>query len=162
MTTPAYPMIFFGCIGAPGHFMWSPGTTLGRLEVEGCPFEAGELDGVLLPRPGQLEHVVALRWFRGWTVAGMWDRSVDRRPGSCAAFAAPGTLDLDRVVLLASVHFPEQLARLRPPGVEWRLAERAQGACDYDRCGGSGRRHGRGPEECHACGGTGDAFLVAG
>ncbi len=48
----------------------------------------------------------------GWTMLGMWDRSGDRRGGSCSAFAFQAVLTLDEAVAAARRLFPGVIERI--------------------------------------------------
>lgn len=78
------------------------------------------LDGKFTPGPHpqygtgglQDETFVALTYVRGWTVLAMWDNSIDKRPGSNAAFIAEGRLTEEAMWALAQQHFPQIVQRL--------------------------------------------------
>lgn len=59
------------------------------------------------------EAAIALTYFRGWTVMAMWDRSIDTRGASNAAFISEGRLTETEMWALAREYFPTIVARLK-------------------------------------------------
>lgn len=116
---------YFGCWDRPGHFLHEPGRRVMSREVLG-PFDvygnAGlPIDGKFTPGPHpqygtgglQDESFVALTYVRGWTVMAMWDRSIDTRGASNAAFISEGRLTETEMWELALVSYPTIVARLK-------------------------------------------------
>lgn len=105
---------FYGAREAPGHYLWTP---RGR-EVDPraglVPWSHAELDGRLQPPdPAQPEGVASLHHRGGWTALAFWDRSSDRRLGSCACFAVRGEHVFDEAARLAREAFPWVWSRFR-------------------------------------------------
>jgi hypothetical protein len=113
-------MLYFGCWNGAGHFLHtSDGRSVypDRARMLGCPFTAGQLDGLFTPRNAdQKEEDTELVHVHGWTVLAMWDRSVDNRPGSNAAFLMPGMYDRDLMWTAAERIYPQIVRRLRAFG----------------------------------------------
>lgn len=113
----ATPMVlFFGCLGDVGHYLHhADGYRLydaSRKNLK-CPFE-GALDSTFAPPfVNQRDDVTALTHIHGWTVLAMWDRSIDKRPGSNAAFLVPGTHTEAFVWEAARAVFPQVVSRLK-------------------------------------------------
>lgn len=53
-----------------------------------------------------------LTFVAGWTLLGFWDRSVDRRFGSCSVFLAEGTFSFDEMTAFAEERFPSVWRRI--------------------------------------------------
>ncbi len=110
------PCYYYGCVGDIGHYLWGPGYskpcgpsdwpfgTLGQ-PLDGEPNFA-PLDKTQPTGPMRLTHI------EGWTVLGMWDRSVDKRMGSHSTFTAKGDYDREQMIALAAEHFPRVWARI--------------------------------------------------
>lgn len=62
--------------------------------------------------------MVALTHWKGWSVMAMWDRSMDTRPNSNAAFVAEGLLTHAEMWAAARQHFPQVVARLKAAPAE--------------------------------------------
>lgn len=106
-------MFFFGCGREVGHYLFDRHM---RHIYQVGPWRGENLDGVYTP--GRLESredetAVRLTQVDGWTLIGMWDRSVDRRPNSNATFLAPGLLAASSMWDIAKVAFPSIVARLK-------------------------------------------------
>lgn len=79
-----------------------------------CPLDARQLDCVFTPRrPGEPEDIVELTYVHGWTIMAMWDRSMDKRYASNAAFLAEGHLTKDEMWAMAERVFPSICPRLK-------------------------------------------------
>jgi hypothetical protein len=116
--TDAY---YFGCGDESGHFWWLPSHRPFHRPTR-CPW-GYEVDGGAQPgcyierghrRHGdETEGPCALHRRDGWTLIGWWDRSVDKRPACCSAFAARGEHDFAAMVVLLREAFPWVAARMR-------------------------------------------------
>jgi hypothetical protein len=109
---------YFGCWDSSGHFLVDRD---GHSVLTAGPFDIYNLDGTFpnhvvsrhSGRRAEDETIASLAHWQGWTVLAMWDRSVDSRPGSNAAFVAPGELTHAQMWALAWEHFPQIVARLK-------------------------------------------------
>jgi hypothetical protein len=121
---PREAVYYFGCWDRAGHYLHAPsGKTLdgvGPFYV--WDFEHGiPLDGTFAPGPYSRqsregyedEYAASLTHIRGWSVLAMWDRSVDARSASNAAFIAEGFLTMEAMWSLARTYFPRVVARLK-------------------------------------------------
>jgi hypothetical protein len=119
-------VIYFGCVGGPGHFFFKPGLQRGR-DIESAQPWGWQVDGWLCPgttvdRFGhphtpihQLEGDAALHHKDGWTALAFWDRSCDARPGCNSVFLIKGEFDFDGAVREARQAFPEVWRRFKFP-----------------------------------------------
>ena len=98
-----------------GHFLYraaGPGqvSRLSGMEEKTIPFRVTIMDGGLLSLPetagAQLSHI------NGWTILGTWDRTGDKRAGSCSSFLLEGVYAMDSAKLAASSAYPELYARV--------------------------------------------------
>lgn len=110
-------MLFFGCWNEAGHTLRrASGMTVHQgNNPEGCPFDANQLDGIFAPRLPQGREddtVAALTHVHGWTVLAMWDRSVDKRFASNAAFLEPGIWSESAMWWKAKREYPAQTHRM--------------------------------------------------
>jgi len=104
---------YFGCWDRVGHYLHVPGGATVRESwiPEDFPLNWKTLDGGLLPK--HQDPVSRYLWrTTGWTIVTMWDRTVDSRPNSCAAFVVRGEMGMQEVWNLARQHFPVQVERL--------------------------------------------------
>jgi hypothetical protein len=107
-------MLYFGCWSEPGHYLHRSDGMRFYGEQSSSPFSAAQLDGVFAPRGvNGRDDVATLTHVHGWTVLAMWDYSVDKRPGSNAAFLIPGTHVEAEVWRQAAAVFPSVVARLK-------------------------------------------------
>lgn len=102
-------MIYFGCIGQPGHFVWvDEQRRAGRDHPWREWFE--KQDGKLAPRAaGRMrDYVPTIHYLfdETVTVVAYWDRSVDSRPGSNSMFLAEGRFSLEEMFAMAQREFP--------------------------------------------------------
>jgi hypothetical protein len=102
---------FFGCWNQAGHYLHDESGN--NLQSFG-PFIVESLDGVLLKHgyriPGQVDVVC----FKDYTVIAFEDYTVDRRPGSNAAFIVEGhALTRQECWKAAEAMFPQVVKRLR-------------------------------------------------
>lgn len=119
---------FFGCwTGSVGHYLHNPvGRHMhgDRLPVD-FPLTATP-DACFLP-PGRPEEqgVVRLWWTHGWVVAAWWDRTVDTRPRSNAAFImrSDGGETFEMIFRDFETAFPEIAARYKRHELKLRLPE---------------------------------------
>lgn len=115
MGTEAVSIYFFGCIREAGHYLWSKGCSRSIWDPPpDWPWNStGVLDGKYPPQDKkQPLGAATLTHHNGWTVLAMWDRSVDPRFNSNAAFIARGAHDFAEMLELAREHFPSVLARI--------------------------------------------------
>lgn len=100
---------FFGCWSEKGHYLYDEHA---RTVSDRLPwFEAG-LDGSFQPRPEQWGSS-RLWWTEGpWTVFAFWDRTVDGRPSSCAAFVLEGILTRSDCYAIVAKRFPAIWSRV--------------------------------------------------
>ena len=109
-------VLYFGCWDQPGHYLHHPGGyklyDAARSALK-CPFD-NALDGTFAPPfVNEREDVTALSVVHNWTILGMWDRSVDNRPNSNAAFLAPGVRTEAEMWALAREQYPQIVSRLK-------------------------------------------------
>lgn len=109
-------LLYFGCIGESGHYLWSSPYRRTR-DIDETPWGM-KIDGKLCPpadpwgRNGQPQGRAALHHKDGWTALAFWDRSVDKRPGSNSVFVADECLSFDQIVTVAKERFPGVWKRL--------------------------------------------------
>jgi hypothetical protein len=120
-------MYFFGAHREIGHYLWRVTSDVGLVSygIRDNPFSfpTWQLDGYRFqpgsiwpaPRvrrdPVETLGIARLTHVDGWTVVGMWDRSVDQRGASCAAIIVPGQRGLEDVVEEARRRMPETMKR---------------------------------------------------
>lgn len=124
---------FFGCLnGRVGHSLVGQDLrSTWTLDVGAGKLDWHELDGTFAPgaetKPPRfgMEHQVeghaALRRWKGFTILAFWDRSVDKRGNSNAAFICPDVAEqmtFDAMVRRAREAFPQIWARFRFEVVE--------------------------------------------
>lgn len=107
-------VLYFGCIGRPGHFMHKSG---GTRDWDAITPWGKTPDGTLcLKDDGRQPQGEALLHHKdGWTALSFWDRSVDKRGGCNSNFFANGDFTFDEMLMLARLRFPEVIARLTFP-----------------------------------------------
>ena len=118
--SPAIMMYYFGCWDQAGHYLDEPS---GQNVHAAGPFTDSNLDGTFPPKihkPGgnygeciEDETIAVLAHWRGWTVLAMWDRSIDTRGASNAAFVAEGEHTHAEMWELARQRYPQIVARLK-------------------------------------------------
>ena len=111
--------IYFFGVNQPnssGHFLYGhDGYKIYDERHTGLPFKFHILDGGLLPPSApQDQGRIHMSIINDWTALTMWDRTGDRRAGSCAAFVAEGVFDLATMKEIMSKNFPELWTRIRP------------------------------------------------
>lgn len=84
-----------------------------RIDGGFCPGAPAPSDRLQRPTRSQVQGEAALHHLAGWTVLALWDRSVDTRGGSNAAFVALGTHDFTTMCAIAEAQFPTPWARVR-------------------------------------------------
>lgn len=110
-------MIFFGCIDKSGHYLFDSSLNhVGRHPLDHCMF-----DGVYPPQDISTEGVARCIEDGRFTFLAFWDRSVDHRPGSNAAFIEGGSHSFDEMIELAKQEFPSVMARFKFPITEYNL-----------------------------------------
>lgn len=133
---------YFGCVDTSGHYLHSNhGREYGfgelpssdhpnvvpKDDLAGFPW-GWWIDGDLQPQGDQTEgrcvvHHVASEW----TALAFWDRSVDKRPGSCSVFIAEGHHLFAGMVMLFKATFPRVIQRFRFPLTEHYVCECPEG-----------------------------------
>ena len=111
-------VLYFGCWRDVGHYIWTPDR--GRsLDCGQTPW-GYSVDGKLQKRGGKvcrgegIPDDAMLHHEDGWTAFAFWDRTVDRRPGSCSVFLATGEHSREGMLNIARETFPEIWDRLHP------------------------------------------------
>lgn len=104
-------MFYFGCWNDIGHYLHDRHGVSVR---SAGPFDPSKnIDGIFVPMSTKEdERLLNLAHTNGWTVLAMWDRSVDARPGSNAAFLVEGMLTEMGMRALAIRDFPRIVERL--------------------------------------------------
>lgn len=111
-------VLFFGCCGGPGHFLYAPSGH--RVDERTVPWRSlylapGARAGEYTPVDEQVEGLAILHHLDGWTAVGWWDRSADRRHGSVAVFFVQGMLGASGALAEARAAFPHVFARMAYP-----------------------------------------------
>lgn len=109
---------YFGCWGEVGHFLWTPN----RRHVWECPagedwrFDGGFAPGITDKASRYSCSQKLGEWRRtlvnGCTVIACWDRSVDSRGASNAAFIVEGEHSLADALAVAKATFPAVATRI--------------------------------------------------
>ena len=113
-------VFYFGAHQDCGPLWWAPGmhsadrarreTPWGQAVAASlCP---GYTEPFGTPARVQVEGRALLHQRDGWSALAFWDRSADRRYGSCSVFVAEGEHSFDELRALAEECFPEVWARL--------------------------------------------------
>jgi hypothetical protein len=121
------PVLYFGPLESVGHHLRAPN---GKMVNQRTVGEHGfseqyqdqsyfglalreNLDGGYVPQEcGQVEGCAALTHEAGMTVLGIWDRSIDTRPGSHSTYIALGTFDFATMCKLCQMVYPMRWALL--------------------------------------------------
>lgn len=108
-------LYYFGCWNEVGHYFHDPN---GRRPRVVGPFDAFDrnrpIDAIYAPfGVNQDESATNLAYTNGWTVLAMWDRSIDSRPGSNAAFLAEGKHTENEMLASAKQLYPQIVNRLK-------------------------------------------------
>ena len=108
-------VIYFGCGERDlGHYWFGPGSSLHLRQGEGRP--SFEIDGRFAPRDENGKEQPQGIWrctvIDNWTICAWWDRSVDRRPESNAAFCVRGLHDPNAVVAHGQRLYPGLATRI--------------------------------------------------
>lgn len=121
------PVLYFGPLESVGHHLRAPN---GKMVNQRTVGEHGfseqyqdqsyfglalreNLDGGYVPKGcGQVEGCAALTHEAGMTVLGIWDRSIDTRPGSHSTYIALGTFDFATMCKLCQTVYPKRWALL--------------------------------------------------
>lgn len=109
---------FFGVLAAndSGHFLHDERGQAGWPGMFG-PWRVSEMDGLLQPDGPQTQGAAKL-WHRdGYSALAWWDRTGDRRVGSCAVILADEVLDEASLIEHASRVWPAVMARQPRPVV---------------------------------------------
>ena len=120
-------MLYYGCWNDSGHYLYDiHGRVIFELDAERrhrCPFVPSRIDAFFAPRQVmESEDVTTVTHIHGWTVLAMWDRSVDGRPGSNAAFLMEGHFEEGSMWARASLDYPHIVERLKAAKVDHRQA----------------------------------------
>lgn len=114
-------VVYFGCRGGVGHYFHTPARySHGLHPPPGFPWGL-EVDGKLQPPPvavGRPDGLARRHVKDGWTAVAYWDRTVDRRPGSCSVLAAKGVLTTAEVVARVRAVMPDVV---RLDVTEWEV-----------------------------------------
>jgi very-short-patch-repair endonuclease len=101
-------MYYFGCWDCVGHYL---------VNQNGKKFRSigpiTNIDGKYSPQNNKeddRESIITHE--KGWTILAMWDRSVDKRYGSNAAFIIEGRYTIDQMWEMASKNYPQIVKRL--------------------------------------------------
>lgn len=97
---------YFGCKEGVGHYLHNQA---GQRVHKGFPF--GNIDYIFCPVTND-ENVSVLTQSQGWSILAMRDYSIDKRPGSNAAFIAKGELTTVQMFHFATEFFPQIVDRL--------------------------------------------------
>ncbi len=128
------PRVFFhGCIDHVGHYLFANERAWATPAQErSIPFTGQDRDGRFCPgkRTGrsrspesnslvheseQVQGKARLTYERGWTLLGVWDRTVDKRGGSHALFLVEGgPYDLETLQTHVEAVFPTVWKRIGP------------------------------------------------
>lgn len=109
-------MIFFGCVKAVGHFLYTKeGYMMSREAVKKLPFEEAILDAGLLKGVPMTEGLATISVIRGWTVVSFWDNSVDKRGKSNAAFIYPKSMTFEEMIEISREQLPWFWKRFKSP-----------------------------------------------
>jgi hypothetical protein len=103
-------VLYFGCIGGPGHYMHTEG---GRRDWDVTTPWGKAPDGTLCPQGKQVEGRAELHHKGGWTALSFWDRSVDGRSGCNSNFFVNRTMTFDEVVALSKERLPRVWSRFK-------------------------------------------------
>jgi hypothetical protein len=101
---------YYGCKNDSGHYWFardaewrSTRDIIARLPSPAiAPYK---VDGGFL-KPPQIEGEATLTHVEGWSVLSFWDRSIDRRYGSCSTFVARGSHAFVAMCAIAHEQFP--------------------------------------------------------
>jgi len=107
MTDPEVNQFYyFGCWVRVGHYLHNKsGLRINRV------FPFGHIDNTFCLTTGD-ENVASLTQSHGWSILAMRDYSIDKRPGSNAAFIAKGELTTGQMFDFAKQFFPQIAGRL--------------------------------------------------
>lgn len=103
-------VLYFGCIGQPGHFMHGED---GRRDYYAVTPWGKTPDGTLCPEGKQVEGKALLHHKAGWTAISFWDRSVDGRGGCNSNFFVDRDLSFDEAVAISKERFPRIWSRFK-------------------------------------------------
>lgn len=114
-------VLYFGCVGTPGHYLHEGNTILWR--NAGTPWEPEQLDMTLCPGvvktsyghkcEHQTEGAAAIHHRDGWTAIAFWDRSVDTRKNCNSVFIVEGIHEFDDAKRHAMASYPKIWKRFR-------------------------------------------------
>lgn len=106
--TSSDPVVFFfGCTHGTGHGCTIPGGKSLSYYKRPDPFGPSLDSGYAPADSKQIEFRCKLTQKNGWTIIAFWDRTVDHRGQSNAAFVAEGLHTFDSIMELAEAKFPE-------------------------------------------------------
>lgn len=108
-------MIYFGCIGSPGHFIWDECGRTSYYDTHPFPNAVGSPEALVPAGHSGPEGLAALVHKNGWTALAFCDRSVDTRKGCVSVFALRGGDDWDfaKMVEEAKRVFPRVWKRFK-------------------------------------------------
>lgn len=121
-----FRILYFGCVGESGHYLWSPGRAADDPPMKRAWHEIHRLpwgqhvDTGLCPTDTRkegiaLHHVAFDVNDLPWTAVSFWDSTVDKRPGSCSVFIVEGAHTAEQVIALSREAFPTIWARFTFP-----------------------------------------------
>ena len=126
------PVLYFGAYEHVGHYLRGPDGRMFTAELSPAPM--WHIDGNYCPGriPGtpqwkrrtrpEVEGEARLTHESDMTILGIWDRSVDKRPGSHSTYIALGTHDFETMRRLCAETYPERWKKLADR-VEIKLVE---------------------------------------
>lgn len=104
-------VMFFGCLGQPGHYLQSKRSN--RFRTDHLPW-GDSIDGGLLPKDGNKRQDGKFVFVkeRGFSCVSFWDQSGDSRPASNSAFIVQAEeITADELFGLARQQWPEVFRR---------------------------------------------------
>ena len=107
---------YSGCWGDVGHYLFNRAGRKAHVLPDDFPIMANVLDcGLLPPKSKQVEGEGHFLHVGAWTVLTFWDRSVDKRFGSCSAFIFRGIFTVAEMLAQIRWDFPAIWERLNFP-----------------------------------------------
>jgi len=102
---------YFGCWNTPGHHLHTPNGTTTK---QAGPYTPQTIDTKYPPQnTNQNEHQTTLTHTQNWTILAMWDRTIDTRQNSNAAFLTQGTHTTEQMWQNAHTNYPQITKRLK-------------------------------------------------
>jgi hypothetical protein len=110
-------MYYFGCWDRVGHYLHKPQ----GISVQNAGPFTSHIDGKYPPKTKDIrenEKESSITHEQGWTILAMWDRSVDERYGSNAAFLIEGTYTKEQMWQIAKIYYKQIVNRLKAAPLE--------------------------------------------